>query len=133
MDNERDAIDRDTGTNEKSAIPVNSLVMPFSLEIWEKKTITVTAENYAGAVKQVPRECSFESVRKQGDEYEDRLTEYDWCHLCCQPMLQNKNGPVDRWAKIEIDRDDDYPFAGDCVHESCAISLGRKILETMRI
>jgi len=108
------------------------MLMPFLLEIWEKKTITVTAGNYAGAVKQVPKDCTFESVRKQGDTYEDRLTEYDWCPLCCHPMLQDKNGPVDRWAKIEFDRPDDYPFAGDCVHESCAISQDRKILEAMK-
>ena len=60
---------------------------PYLLEIWEKKTITVTAGDYAGAVEQVPEGCTFESVRNHGDPHEDRLTEYDWCHLCCQPML----------------------------------------------
>ena len=104
----------------------------FELEIWEKKTITVVAEDYSGAVKQVPKDCTFNSVRKQGDDYEDRLSEYDWCQLCCQPLLQDKNGPVDRWAKIEIDPDDDYPFADDCVHESYAVSQGRRIMEVMR-
>jgi hypothetical protein len=103
----------------------------YLLEIYEKKTITVTAQNFAAAVKQVPEGCTFESVRKQGDSYEDRLTEYDWCSLCCQPMLQDKDGPVDRWAKIELNSRD-MPFAGDCVHESCADSLGRTVLKRMR-
>ena len=129
MGNEKDAIDRGVGTERKGV--VDSQVMPFSLEIWEKKTITVTAENPSEAVKQIPGDCTFESVRKQGDEYEDRLTEYDWCGLCCLPMLQDKDGPVDRWAKIELGPQD-APFAGDCVHESCADSLGRKVLERMR-
>jgi hypothetical protein len=102
----------------------------YLLEIWEKKTITVTAENFAAAVSRVPEGCMFMSVRKQGDSYEDRLTEYDWCDLCCQPMLQDKDGPVDRWAKIELDSRD-LPFAADCVHESCADSMGRVVLERM--
>ena len=135
MDNERHAIEMESGAKGERA--VDSLVMPFSLEIWEKKTITVTAGNYSEAVKQVPTDCTFESVRKAGDEYEDRLTEYDWCHLCCQPLLGDKNGAVDRWASIKVLPEDDDPFPlfkGDtvCVHESCADSLGREVLERMR-
>lgn len=131
MDNEKDAIERGTGTEAIGA--VDSLVMPFSLEIWEKKTITVAAGNYSEAVKQVPAGCTFESVRKEGDEHEDRLTEYDWCPLCHQPMLQNKNGPVDRWARIKVDPDTDGPWMSDgIVHESCADSVGREVLARMR-
>lgn len=107
------------------------LLVTFSLEIWEKKTITVAAGNYSEAVKQVPTDCTFESVRKEGDEYEDRLIEYDWCYLCRQPVLGDKNGPVDRWAKIEVD-DCTFWTGGGIVHESCADSLGKKVLERMR-
>lgn len=126
--------DEKTTTCEPAASDVLGVVMPFSLEFWEKKTITVTAESYSLAAKQVPKDCTFESVRKQGDDYADRLTEYDYCHLCGQPMLQNSYGPVDRWAKIELDPADDCPFVtrDDCVHESCADSLGRTVFERMR-
>lgn len=137
MDNEKDAIERETGTEAIGA--VDSLVMPFSLEIWVKKTITVTAGNYSDAVKQVPCGCTFESVRQEGVEYEDRLTEYDWCFLCCEPMLGDKNGPVDRWANIKVLPEDNEPFPlfrgneeSVCVHESCADSLGREVLERQR-
>jgi hypothetical protein len=132
VDNERDVIERESGTEAGGA--ADSLVMPFSLEIWEKKTISVTAGNYSEAVKLVPSGCMFESVRMEGAAPEDRLTEYDWCYLCCQPMLHDKNGPVDRWAKIEVEPDEDCPFwtSDGIVHEACADSLGKKVLERMR-
>lgn len=111
--------------------------MTYLLEFWEKKTVVVQAETCSQAAAMVPAGGMFESVRLDGTDYEDRITEYDWCYLCCQPMLGNKNGPIDRWANIKSIPGEDCPsvFVGDeglCVHETCADSQGREVLSRMR-
>jgi hypothetical protein len=96
----------------------------FLLEAWEKKQLTVEAESIREVVDQhdVPGRWTFESVREEGQEYEDRLTSYNTCCLCLKPMLGDKSGPVDQCTMVK-----DPLFGGtEAAHEHCAAEKGEE-------
>ena len=100
------------------------MVKKFLLEAWEKKQFTVEAESVREVVDQhdVPDKWTFESVREEGQEYEDRLTSYDTCCLCLKPMLGDKMGPVDQGTLVK-----DPLFGGTAsAHDHCTAEKGEE-------
>lgn len=96
----------------------------FLLEVWEKKEVVTESANFAEAVAKydVSDKWSFESIRVEGQPFEDRLTSYDTCCLCSKPMLGDKMGPVDQGTLVK-----DPLFGGTAsAHAHCAAEKGEE-------